>query len=104
MTSKHTAGGWVVDSDKLQNGTILIRDSEDWPIARVDCLKPSTPELDYEGEANARLIAAAPELKEACKLAYYHFGGIAVTEHTFTHVRTKLQQAIAKAEGKEVER
>ena len=50
--------------------------------------------LDYE--ANAQLIASAPELLEACKKAlrdfpdYYHYND----------VRKKIKQAITKAEGK----
>lgn len=40
---------------------------------------------------NYDLIAAAPELYEACKLAY------ANREHSYGYVRNKLKDALAKA-------
>lgn len=69
--SKHTPGPWKAD---LENYPIMVRsESETWPL--VDELG------DEEGcagvfvantgdhKANARLIAAAPDLLEACKAA-----------------------------------
>jgi hypothetical protein len=52
---------------------------------------------ENEKRANALLIAAAPELLEACKeaLAYYEQRG-----KPFLVVSEKLRKLIAKAEGK----
>lgn len=57
-------------------------------------------------EANACLIAVAPELLEACKWAYVQLDGqlrgYAIGTDTIHKKETfkKLQQAIAKVEGK----
>jgi len=56
---------WIIDCDKSKDGSILIRDRDDWPIAHVNCLKSSNPSLDIEGETNARLMATVPKLYEA---------------------------------------
>jgi hypothetical protein len=95
-----TPGPWVVGSsvtagNKLEGCSIFaekIKDQIGW--MRFD--------LDKENHANARLIAAAPELLEQCKLF----------EKVLTHLinsgdsgadleRDKLREVIAKAEGGE---
>lgn len=55
------------------------------------------PVGDAEQEANARLIAAAPDLLEACEKAMAEF------EHwqIYGHCRTRLQEAIKKARGEQ---
>ncbi len=55
--SEHTPGPWVVDFD-------LIQDKEGYDIASTF---PYGDPYDEIQEANARLIAAAPALLEACK-------------------------------------
>ena len=59
----HTKGKWTV------HGTIIQDDSgypiaQVWPVTRLS--------KDYPGwnEADARLIAAAPELLDACKMMF----------------------------------
>jgi hypothetical protein len=76
--TKHTAGPWTHYKD-LQYGW-LIKDSNE-------------KDLEYN-EANARLIASAPELLEGLKEAVEAFSsyGISEVEH--------LKAVIAKAEGK----
>lgn len=52
--------------------------------------------------ADARLIAAAPELLAACRLALAQFASITMSEAALdsdTAVLSQLQAAIAKAEG-----
>lgn len=49
-----------------------------------------------ESEANARLIAAAPDLLEACKNAIAY-----LQEYNCQRIKNCLRQAIAKAEGRE---
>jgi len=53
-----------------------------------------------EAEANAQLIAAAPELLEACKSALNNINGIQDYRKT-AHTIKKIQRAINLAEGKE---
>lgn len=103
--SKHTPGPWVV----TQYGTAVC-------VATGNYLKPHDTERageddeecddywiaecadhllarDYdECKANARLIAAAPELLEACKDAAADMPNLIIRKH--------LQAAIAKAEGR----
>ena len=93
--NEHTPGTWTVE--RLGNGffTIIVRDGNDRyegaTIASEVC----------NGEANARLIAAAPELLEACQFALKYL------EYVFKETGDAipgdncfmLRQAIAKANG-----
>ena len=74
-------GGWNVDADSLESGDYIA-----W-----------LPDHDREGEgqANAHLTAAAPELLEACKVA---LSWIHPTDAGSIRARC-LREAIAKAEG-----
>lgn len=99
-TQKHTPGPWKVSENISMKGfthlaitTNPIYKSKDWFICSI------TPQhLKREAdEANARLIAAAPELLRALKniandIYYAEFGNTPEYE--------QAQQAIAKAEGK----
>ncbi len=65
---EHTPGPWVV-----VNGGTIRADGGKRPVAMCHCsavwnTSDSTP-TRFECEANARLIAAAPELLEACRSA-----------------------------------
>lgn len=75
----YTKGKWKVKIEGI-NTFILTQ-----PEIRIE-----------ETEANARLIASAPELLEACKLAVneYHLDG------NCANAIAELKQAISKAEGK----
>lgn len=55
MNTKHTPGPWTVRKDAIK---FLITAKDNSGIAH-------TSGLHYDSEANARLIAAAPELLEA---------------------------------------
>jgi hypothetical protein len=67
MTTKHTEGPWEVAGGTNKNGDLFV-----WPV-----LKPGEMgghgvakvcgEYDDQVQANARLIAAAPELLEALR-------------------------------------
>jgi hypothetical protein len=77
---KYTPGPWVLREDGF------IVDCDDCIIADPHC-KPG-PEIE-EREANARLIAAAPELLQACK---------EIIEAEEFMVASFARAAIAKAE------
>ena len=95
--TKHTPGPWVWDEyytglDGANGQSVLIY-------------------IDYEGmsihgktvaqsEANARLIAAAPELLEACIGLLQVQDGIPMTGLEATRKAVNARAAIAKAKGK----
>lgn len=91
----HTLGPWEVD---LHHG-IAIRGEDNKRVCRIPVY--NTPKLLREADANARLIAAAPELLAALRHAqealFWHKaeafeeGGITVGE--------RVRAAIAKATG-----
>ena len=56
------------------------------------------PSIENQGVANAHLIASAPELLEACKLALMYLEENDCGEDT-RYLRP-IEQAITKAEGK----
>jgi len=68
MMSKHTPGPWHFRVDPIHQGQYFIRVQSYGfaPLATVRGDKRSTLK---DSEANARLIAAAPDLLEALKMA-----------------------------------
>ena len=100
---KHTPGPWTVT--RVSKSTILkdlyISASPE-RIARV--VVPNTAQRIHEYEANARLIAAAPELLEALKEANAELeylndpkGFVSMRQE---RIMEKARSAIAKAENK----
>lgn len=64
--SKHTPGPWETDRNNVHAGQIAVVHhclGNDW----VEIWSPTWPEVGETQEANARLIAAAPDLLEAAK-------------------------------------
>src|SRR5512139_1935391 len=103
MGAKHTAGQWRIDPDH--------RECMDWNNHIVSVLNPNrcicfmahdgTPENEV-GEANARLIAAAPDLLEAAENAIEALIGCCIPaggvddRETIIDTRAMLRAAIAK--------
>lgn len=98
--SKHTPGPWqhsvkLSGSENHRGFRILTADG--WALADVQ----PADEDGIEGEANARLIAAAPDLLEALKrIVGWDAAGLALTED---HA-AQACAAIAKAEGEKMTR
>ncbi len=88
-TTKHTPGPWKVDADTIKTTWNTVYGHPN-PICRV-MLQDGIAYRD----ANARLIAAAPELLEACKVLENVF---AATERAQAGLRdfcvTDLQNAL----------
>jgi len=83
--TKHTPGPWkVIDGNEVYSGVTPIAQS--W--ATVD-----------EQEANARLIAAAPELLSALKALKEQLESEEADGHNRTVHLIVIDSAIAKAEG-----
>ena len=100
--STHTPGPWEAFPAKTQDGeeTISIRGDGTW-IATMDVVSTGGPfVLPESGPANARLIAAAPDLLAVCEtlrraIAWSH------TEDRMDDAEqlAMIDAAIAKAEG-----
>jgi hypothetical protein len=91
--SKHTPGPWVIDCGQDNHGFYYYE------------LHASPEQPKWEAEANARLIAAAPELQACKQMLHEGLVGIgtrhAFDEHYIEQVRVALSMmraAIAKAE------
>lgn len=100
--AKHTPGPWHVDGDaSAEPYQVIVR--HDQTGARIAIAVDSHhPLLARDGQANARLIAAAPDLLQACRVALAE-----VTNHPDGHMSQfqfayrALRAAIAKAGGTE---
>jgi len=96
--SQHTTGPWITISGGAPNRPIEII-SKGLNVATVKGAKAyNVPEAYSERIANARLIAAAPELLEAAHMALKLIRGSGFTDNTQALIA--LREAIAKAEGK----
>lgn len=104
--AKHTPSPWAVS--KGYDGSISVSATRPYRINNISAGTPiicdvyQHPEFDsFSGAANARLIAAAPELLEALKAMIdaervYESGGRSSEELAALE---KAHAAIAKAEG-----
>lgn len=100
MTSKHTPGPWTWGKRRLaespvgtlygQSGSVVCDFGDDTEFY------PSAGELP--SEADARLIAAAPDLLEALWAALGAANGLRLSSADFP--RPQIEAAIAKAEGR----
>ena len=98
---EYTKGEWYLEQE---TGLILsVPEGEDVPVVIVNVGKSGgvTPKTLSELEANANLIASAPDLYEACKLTDNTV--IIKTEEGYlitSDALRKIKKALAKAEGK----
>jgi hypothetical protein len=96
--TKHTPGPWVVDADK--DSVMVVGRDGGMAVIISDALLGKPTALDI---ANARLIAAAPELLEASKMSLSvlsRMAKILEQEPGDDTVVPTLRTAIAKAEGR----
>ena len=89
IPTSHTPGPWYVGERAASGIDVRAVDSRDLLaqacIGRLNC------------EANARLIAAAPDLLEACKQLYEYMPTLTALQR---RIAAEAEQAIAKAEGR----
>lgn len=115
MNTKYTPGPWQIDEDVATDVVAMSESRDNEPIQIADCAMFAGPAESEECEANARLIAAAPDLLDACKEALKRVALLtpftvegcdpilekatdaAAAEADKT--REQLRAAIAKAEG-----
>lgn len=84
--SKHTKGPWIINANRIKGG--------DYPDGIAHVMDADAGEIR---NANARLIAAAPELLEALKIAIR----VGVAQKCSSEQIDLIEKAIAKAEGDE---
>lgn len=108
MTSKHTLGPWKAGNTihtykdgQVFFATVFASDGPEWGKIAAEGIAP-TKEM---AEANARLIAAAPDLLDAClgmveTLAGYDAAWLALTPAQRARAIT-MKAAIAKAIGEQ---
>lgn len=88
---KHTKGEWDVSKHGNNDSFGVYAEGQGNDIAIVK----GGNEEGGEGEANARLIAAAPELLEALILAYSFM--VTDPQHQGRNILHTIQEAITKA-------
>ena len=97
--SKHTPGPWLARSDEISLTPDYDITGEDAKRLIACCYSASGTghyACPAEAEANARLIAAAPDLLNQCKWAAGYLGAI-VGQHGQEGLDA-INEAIAKAE------
>jgi hypothetical protein len=101
---KHTPGPWTVMPGEINKPYLRIRGTrlgQRYKIANV--LMPAYPVVRYqeadETHANARLIAAAPELLEALEFALHELEAYCYDESGENYNSLLINAAIAKATG-----
>lgn len=101
--TKHTPGPWRISLNNTDGQYQIFQGPEDKHCAWIASVTQTVIDFDRrmskeEGQANARLIASAPELLEiGNKISdcYGNQGG-----HVYSEIIQELRRAIAKAEGK----
>lgn len=94
--SEHTPGPWKFESRPVFGEFYVRQDPKDWNERgyQLICSLPATKPNDMF-RANARLIAAAPELLDALRLV--HDKVLTEYHSRDSYVRQQVEAAIAKA-------
>ena len=90
--SKHTPGPWSVTARSNNMIDVIHANRAPGAITLALCRVQARQSWLKEAEANARLIAAAPEMLEALETAYYNEGG-------YQAWKEQVRAAIRKATG-----
>lgn len=95
MSTKHTPGNWFVDV--ASSGLRVLTDDRRATIICQEIGPPSNP----AAQADARLIAAAPELLEALRGLLSEANSASKPLHEYSEWSNKARSAIAKATGEQ---
>ena len=96
-----TPGPWVVDSDIGKKGRVGISSSRWAYLAKVVVKMKGLDNISAEGNANAHLVAAAPELYEALSEVLCTFQNFNPQEspNEYVSLMLKVEYTLAKARG-----
>lgn len=99
---KFTPGPWYLDTEDLENQTIAaVKTPKDG--GDIICEMPAAYEFSMKRwPANARLIAAAPEMYEVLEMVYREFYDTDNNTWFEINVLKQVQQTLAKARGESI--
>lgn len=99
--SKHTPGPWGIGDSDLPVSQLAVMSRANTGRKHSTIARVVNPDFvgmtPFEGEANARLIAAAPELLAACRIAVLALAALQPTCPTLIREYEIVSAAIAKA-------
>jgi len=104
--NRHTPGPWeqLKDSSVIYGVNDPERDRDGFRVAVAVCGDELRPrgglKFGDERDANARLIAAAPNMLDALKAAFYLLDDRLAEPIRGADARKVIEEAIAKAEGR----
>ena len=101
MDAKHTPGPWVVGSDAGASGRMVGPMGEEEVCTVFGAGESNDPETRPECLANARLIAAAPEMLTVLKRMIAAFNADEIDPMVAFATIEQAQGTIARAEGKD---
>ncbi len=93
--SKRTPGPWIVSGNRDSDEFTVIQETSGATICSIE----QTFGFAEADIANSRLIAAAPDLYEACKALRDYLQAASVTSTDIKTLHANLDAAIQKAEG-----
>ena len=95
---QHTPGPWAIESPDISGAPFRVRKSENHPQGDLTICHVN-PYLAYESEANARLIASAPEMLQALESCLDYLLMDSMIEEDAAPEIESIRKAIAKAKG-----
>lgn len=102
--STFTPGPWEIRDDYTQDHGVICVEHPAWDA--IDVIMPQWSNMDSpeEHQANARLIAAAPDLYDALQECSFRLAALVAASGDFSDVNAKALDAataaLAKAEGR----
>ena len=102
MSEKHTPGPWEIHKDLGEPVPQYIYGADTTYVCAIKRVgrQPNSPDVIDTFNANARLIAAAPDMLEACKECLECMLKWDIKKNVISGLSLQLLATIVKAEGK----
>lgn len=100
-SAKHTPGPWAVDDGMYNPNPLIVAASEAGPLTVAEVLDDVYPDVAAQ-LANARLIAAAPEMLDLIRRQVGAMGDGPMSDMNYAGINwlKDAREVLAKAEGK----